>query len=840
MVKPIDIFGLKNYRIFDDQNGFLEEFAAINILTGANNSGKSSVVKALQMLKNSAKGYPYPFDLDLNQQEHLLGDFNNILFDKTKKQIDITLPFLFFGITNLYVSLSYIIPQSKNPYHAKLRSIEVFDKYDKRILFSFRYREANDAEKASDKIMYEEELKTYELEAAKLSSEHSKLTLEQRMLNSILVQPPDDNPLVAYVDYTIDLERLKEYFSVLQPYYAKYLGNKSNYDEEELERLDEDAEDRKQFCIPSVVFKGFKQELDPKKWEDFIEKTLKVKKEITGQEPVGERDFDQDDYFLRKPEIEHNLYHKALNILRKKLVWEDGDNESTFPVMEQCFNSSWDKMIQRISAINYISNIKEENARGYNAASTSPFISLLKAYLSLDIDAEFLEKYLKAFEIGNYLIVDYQPMYQLILVSINTLDGKSRELVDFGYGIKQIILILIQVTVLARQNKRVEHRYSYGGDYDHISYEPSLLIIEEPESNLHPKWQSLLADMLSEANRRFNVQLIIETHSEYLIRKFQTLVAKKTVKSQEVKIFYLRSLQNVTAEIKQVESLNIQEDGSIDFNAFDSGFFDENYKLNMSLLNVQRDKFYQEFEDLKNTHQASTDKLAASEAQVQEGEDKLAASEAKVQQGEDKLAESEAKALESADKLAASEAKNLEDENKLNLLQQKIDEYIDKSDIQAYQQTITTQFPNVSKLDSLSVEYMVGGQYLLAHINDPADFSPVIMQYGRAVENELKQIFNHIDSSVDWMIGPMQKCLERLTDTTVNIRRDYQNGFNGLSAELTRVFNGPGNLRIDLIDDIREIRNSAGHAGQVKSKQDAIAYIQKVNQFLTVWTNEKK
>lgn len=804
-MKTIDIFGLKNYRIFDDQTGFSEEFAKINILTGANNSGKSSIVKALQMLKNSAKGYRYPFDLDLNQQEHLLGDFNNVLFDKTKKEIDITLPFLFFGITNLYVSLSFIIPQSNNPYEAKLRSIEVSDKADKQILFAFRYRNATDAEKVADKMKYEEDLEKYKTEEAELS----KLPPEEAMFKGFFFQPPHDNPLVAYVDYQINLEKLNDYFTALQPFYAKYLEDKSSYDDEELERIDCNAEDKKLFCIPSAVFKGFKRDLDIQKWANFNENTLKDRKEIIGKEQVGERDFDQDELFIPRPEIEHNLYQKALHILRNNLVWQDGEEERTINVVEHCFSSAWDKLIQRISAINYISNIKEENARGYNAASNSPFISLLKGYISKDIDAKFLEKYLRAFEIGNYLIVDFQPMYQLILVSINTLDGQSRELVDFGYGIKQIILILIQVTVLAKQNKRVEQRYSYDGDYDHISYEPSLLIIEEPESNLHPKWQSLLADMFSEASRKFNIQLIIETHSEYLIRKFQTLVAKKIVKSQDVKIFYLRSLRNVTQEKKQVECLHIQEDGGIDFNAFDSGFFDENYKLNMSLLNVQ---FYKEFEDLKNAKEEN-------EAKFQEREVEIEANKAKIKEGEDKIQDNE---------------------NKINELEQKIDEYISKADVTRYRHIIISQYPNYNKLDLLSIDYLVAGQYLLENVEPNGDYSPVILQYGRAIENELKQIFYRLNSSGNWMFGKMQGSLEKLIIGSTTFPTCNASEFNQLTIDLGNMFNNHINLRYDLIDNLRNIRNDASHAGQKKTKQQASTYITMANDFLDRWISEMK
>lgn len=45
-------FTLKNFRVFDNKQGETFDLASITILTGCNSSGKSSVVKALMLLKD--------------------------------------------------------------------------------------------------------------------------------------------------------------------------------------------------------------------------------------------------------------------------------------------------------------------------------------------------------------------------------------------------------------------------------------------------------------------------------------------------------------------------------------------------------------------------------------------------------------------------------------------------------------------------------------------------------------------------------------------------------------------------------------------------------------------
>jgi predicted ATPase len=94
-MRLIDVLGLKNFRIFDDVEGFQEEMSSINILTGANNSGKSSIIKFLQLLRDSIKEGQSVFDLDLSLQEHLLGDFDNVLHNSKNNRMQISL-FLHF------------------------------------------------------------------------------------------------------------------------------------------------------------------------------------------------------------------------------------------------------------------------------------------------------------------------------------------------------------------------------------------------------------------------------------------------------------------------------------------------------------------------------------------------------------------------------------------------------------------------------------------------------------------------------------------------------------------------------------------------------------------------
>lgn len=156
-------------------------------------------------------------------------------------------------------------------------------------------------------------------------------------------------------------------------------------------------------------------------------------------------------------------------------------------------------------------------------------------------------------------------------------------LTDLGYGITQFLPILMEVACTARSN----HEMAFEGNKPYDSYLPSTLYIEEPEINLHPKLQSQLADLFIEANKEFDIQFIIETHSEYLIRKLQFLTAKGQIKPEETSIYYLQHPDRVPQGEKQVKKIEINKDGTLS-DEFGSGFFDEADNIAIQLFALKK------------------------------------------------------------------------------------------------------------------------------------------------------------------------------------------------------------------------------------------------------------
>ena len=112
------------------------------------------------------------------------------------------------------------------------------------------------------------------------------------------------------------------------------------------------------------------------------------------------------------------------------------------------------------------------------------------------------------------------------------------------------------------------------------------LIIEDPECHLYPATQSLLADMFYEAYNDYGIHFIVETHSEYLIRKTQVMVAEKNYETKEEleeKCPFTTYYVPDQSTGKLPYSLDYRRDGNFK-NRFDNGFYDVADKLAFKIL----------------------------------------------------------------------------------------------------------------------------------------------------------------------------------------------------------------------------------------------------------------
>ena len=188
-------------------------------------------------------------------------------------------------------------------------------------------------------------------------------------------------------------------------------------------------------------------------------------------------------------------------------------------------------------------------------------------------DEEFslIENWLEKFKIGTSLkVIPYKgDNYSLVIFDKDNPEITSEkkkgypggiDLADKGMGTIQVVILLLRIATLIRK---------YRG-------QQLTILLEEPEQNLHPAVQSQLADLIYEINQEYDVNFIIETHSEYLIRRTQVLVADINKSNVYVgvpfKVIYLPENND------EPYDMQYRPDGKF-LREFGPGFFDEAAKL---------------------------------------------------------------------------------------------------------------------------------------------------------------------------------------------------------------------------------------------------------------------
>ncbi|NVK64982.1 MAG: DUF3696 domain-containing protein [Flavobacteriales bacterium] len=89
-----------------------------------------------------------------------------------------------------------------------------------------------------------------------------------------------------------------------------------------------------------------------------------------------------------------------------------------------------------------------------------------------------------------------------------------------------------------------------------------LLIIENPESHIHPRGQAELGRMIALAAMN-NVQIIVETHSDHLLNGIRVAVKEKEIDKDKVKLFYFEKVIETSEQYAKITDIEVDENGEL-------------------------------------------------------------------------------------------------------------------------------------------------------------------------------------------------------------------------------------------------------------------------------------
>lgn len=143
------------------------------------------------------------------------------------------------------------------------------------------------------------------------------------------------------------------------------------------------------------------------------------------------------------------------------------------------------------------------------SASNRESKKILDAIYKYGAESGLFEK-LDAQDLGS---PDYDPFRFNIVIN-----GITYNLIDVGYGVSQILPVLVKSVQSSNQN--------------HV-------LVHQPEVHLHPRAQAAFANFAVSVWKNFKSAFLIETHSEYLVDRLRMLIRDGLIPSSDVQLIYL-------------------------------------------------------------------------------------------------------------------------------------------------------------------------------------------------------------------------------------------------------------------------------------------------------------
>lgn len=494
--------GLKNFRRYKDLQTL--DLGPITFFVGENNAGKSTIVKAILSLNEYTNtnnnyfryfdkvdfemnegNYPSPyakFFFNSNYFAHI-GTFNRALNNRAD---DNTIVFE-WKYDQINVEL-HIKRDEKNP-NAVSGQIVWAKTFIERLGIELTYDFENDTilVKFKEKIFYKEILDENGNEI-RISNESAELIIPMHM-----IEAPQPNP---------DLYEIDDY----------------NYESS-------DVIDQKTLGINNSMYKWIEKD-NSISWfySTFVNILLYIVKSDMDQKG---KTYKYDEFFEYLGYDDFDVPQDTKDFLIK---WYK-------PILKTIssagidFNGYVEYIYAHAVSQNIIYNKKDSN--DYLAKTICELADLA---LPNDSDIhDFITKWMKEFKIGK----DYSLELiggEAYIVKIKNMDDTEVNLCDKGMGAIQLIVLLFRLGILMITGHMTSNVW-------YKNSESTTIIIEEPEQNLHPSFQSKLANLFYEVHTKYGFRFIVETHSEYLIRYTQVLVSEhfntdELIKKNPFKVYY--------------------------------------------------------------------------------------------------------------------------------------------------------------------------------------------------------------------------------------------------------------------------------------------------------------
>ncbi len=511
--------GFKNFRRFKELEPL--ELGEITLMVGKNNSGKSTLIKAVLLVLDYLKNQQSDTFSFANET---LNDVNIVTFERAKSKLqDEPVIDFYFEIENYQIELS-ISGDDKWTY-ANVDTLTITD-INLKLEFVIDYltqtvRISRQAKEKTQNVQESENKKELLEKIAQQKAELEGLNRTSREALKIISQINSLSEKIKEQD-KLNAQEIKEKtieFDYSQEYDLNVL-KMSSTGGAVLEEIVRDFialnHEMRAFYIgkreEERVYKGLENKLTLSEREVLYEADEKI--DFDNYIPAYLKESDKMGMQLREG-MSSELYTNSENDneLLEQITALEGDKNAIQNSM-----SEFVKLINTKKIFYLGANPLKQRALFNLRDKENSLAQAIHQFYQLKIqegDPEYLfvEEWMDKFEIGDSFEINFisGEAYQCRVVDRDR-DVKTH-LSDMGMGSLQLMQLFFKIASILRQNKLKTRGLN--------------LIVEEPEISLHPFLQSKLADFFYEVNEEYGIKFIVETHSEYIIKNSQVIGVEK-------------------------------------------------------------------------------------------------------------------------------------------------------------------------------------------------------------------------------------------------------------------------------------------------------------------------
>ena len=611
---------IENFKVF--QNNAIFNFKPITILTGQNSSGKTSLTHAIRLIQANKENVFVSSELNLkfNNEAAVLRSFKNVV-SKTSDEIEITisLPFEWKSFYEKFtITLKFKPNESSKLNEGLLCEAYIMDSND---ICIYRYSRTN-LPKGKDKLentidgIFNDNTKTdryvnleyivknalSDIKATKQAldnyysirkgmNENDEISILQNLQKDENYQSDNDVNNI----YIEGLRNIKNFINIR--YYS--------YNDEGKVEVDVQYGNGGMFQIINGEDYGYQDPSSSSFY--FLSKLVNDTGLLYNYDSVeinegikGEKFFEA----IRRIEIEnlklvllnkfsivlgipYDYISKMNNEVPDRIIKIADQNYESFgikvdpekitengnyEIVKKTLDGFKDKIKLISNSLNFhfVPSVRAINSSAYSRETKTYLESVVFDVLNEAQSKErldYLTYWLQYFGIcSNVQLIPLSDsgLFEILLVDE---DGSKSKLNEVGYGYSQILPIILKLCLPPKGLTQ--------------------FIIEEPETNLDPSLQSKLAIFFAEVQRKYRYQLIIETHSEYFIRKLQFLIATKKYSKDDLALYYFYHPKNVPIGEQQIKEIPIGDNGLLQ-DRFGPGFIDEADNIAMDLFHLTK------------------------------------------------------------------------------------------------------------------------------------------------------------------------------------------------------------------------------------------------------------